>query len=250
MTISIRGFVLPLAVVALAGCDATGPAIDQEVPMTLSFVVEPRAGLAGMSAQPGLALASAAEALTLDIVALNVEELVLEREGGDAQGDSDGDSDADSDSDNGANEKFVVAGTIINLPLDGGLITPLSQPVPAGRYEEIELDIQAVRLVGTADGESFDVLVPVDLELEMEVEPPMEVSGDEVFNITISVDPLAWLDNSDGTFIDPRDLATDATLMNTVRQRMALSFDSFEDSDHDGDSDDSDSDDADSDGTD
>lgn len=241
---SIRGLMLAGAVVALAGCDTIGPGTDGEVPMTVSFAVEPRAGLAAMGTDEGLTLASAAETLTLDAVELHVEELVLEREDGDGDVDSDGDSDSDSDSDHGANEEFVVAGAIIDLPLDGGVITPLSQPVPAGFYEEIELDLQGVRLMGAVDGEAFDVLVPVDLELEMEFEPPLEVAGDEVFNITISVDPLAWLENSDGTFIDPRDLATDPTLMNLVRQRMALSFDAFEDSDHDADSEDSDSDDG------
>ncbi|MBW3553748.1 MAG: DUF4382 domain-containing protein [Gemmatimonadetes bacterium] len=232
---------LPLVVIAMAGCDDIGLGPQGEVPLTLSFAVEPRAGLAG-AADGGLSLASTAETLTLSAVSLHVEELVLERAEGDANVDSDGDSEADSDSDGGANEKFEVEGAIIDLPLEGGVITPLSQPVPAGRYEEIEVDIQAVRLVGTVDGEGFDVLVPVDLELEMDFEPPIEVSGDETFNITISIDPLAWLENPDGTFIDPRDLATDGSLMNLVRQRMALSFDAFEDSDHDADSEDSDSD--------
>lgn len=241
MSKSLAGLLLPLAALGLVGCDeGLGP--DGEVPLSVSFAVEPRAGLAGMRAEAGLTAAAAAGTLTLDGVSLNVEELVLEREDGDGGVDSDGDSEADSDSDHEGNEKFVVEGTMIDLPLDGGLITPLSQPVPAGFYEEIELDIQSVRLTGSVDGEAFDVLVPADLELEMEFEPPMEVTGDETFNITISIDPVAWLENDDGTFIDPRDLATDAALMNTVRQRMALSFEAFEDSDEDADSEDSDSD--------
>ena len=242
MSKSARMLMLPIAVLGLAACDDLGLGPDGEVPMTLSFAVEPRTGLAGSVAEAGLSLAYAAETLTLSAVSLHVEELVLEREEGDALVDSDGDSEADSDSDGGANEKFEVEGAVIDLPLDGGVITPLSQPVPAGRYEEIEVDIQAVRLVGTVDGAAFDVLVPVDLELEMDFEPPVEVSGDETFNITISIDPLAWLENGDGTFIDPRELATDASLMNLVRQRMALSFKAFEDSDSDADSEDSDSD--------
>lgn len=229
-----------LALAALVACDgSTGP--DGQVPVTLSFAVEPHGGLAALVAEDGLAPADAATALTFDEVTLNVHELVLEREEGDGI-DADSDSEADSDSDGPGNEKFVVSGTMITLPLDGTVITPLNHTVPAGHYEEIEMDIGSVRLVGTADGEAFDVLVPVDLELEMEFDPAMEVLGDEVFNITISVDPIAWLDNGDGTYIDPRDLATDGALLNQVRQRMAVSFDAFEDSDHDADSEDSDSD--------
>lgn len=232
--------VVALALAALVACDGgTGP--DGQVPVTLSFAVEPHGGLAALMAADGLAPADAAEALTLSAVTLNVDELVLEREEGDGI-DADSDSEIDSDSDGPGNEKFVVNGAMIDLPFDGTVITPLDHSVPAGRYEEIEIDISSVRLVGTADGEAFDVLVPVDIELEMDFDPSMEVAGDEVFNITISVDPIAWLDNGDGTYIDPRDLATDGALLNQVRQRMAVSFDAFEDSDHDADSEDSDSD--------
>ncbi|HSH45490.1 MAG TPA: hypothetical protein VK966_06525 [Longimicrobiales bacterium] len=239
----IRVLVLPLMVAGVAACDddnGVGP--NGDAPMTLSFAVEPRSGLATMRAEPGLTLESAAAALSLDAVELHVEELVLEREDGDGDVDSDGDSDTDSDSDHAGNEEFVAEGAIIDLPLDGSVITPLSHVVPAGLYEELELDIQGVRLTGEADGEAFDVLVPVDLEMEMEFDPPLEAFDGEDLNVTITVDPLAWVENSDGSFIDPRDLATDPELMNTVRQRMALSFDAFEDSDHDADSEDSDTD--------
>lgn len=236
-----RGMVVSLVVLAMTGCDDVGLGPGEGVPVTLSLAVEPRGGLAG-SLEPGLTLALAAETLELESVELIVDELVLEREDGDGTADSDGDSEADSDSDGGANEKFEIEGTTIELPLNGEVVTPLSETVPAGLYEELEIDIAVVRLTGFVDGEAFDVVVPVDLELEIEFEPPLEVDGTEPFNITITVDPLAWFENDDGTFIDPRDLSTDEALMNTVRQRMAVSFDAFEDSDHDADSDDSDSD--------
>jgi hypothetical protein len=77
----------------------------------------------------------------------------------------------------------------------------------------------------------------------MEFEPEIEALDSAVpFNVTISIDPLIWFMNDDGSFIDPRELETDSSLRNRVRQRMALSFKAFEDSDHDGDDEDSDSD--------
>lgn len=229
-------------VLALVACDlGSGP--EDEVPVSLSFAVRPRAGLAGVAAGSWTpALSDGARTLELTTVQLNVEELTLERAEVDGA-DSDGDSDSDSDSDGPGNERFVAQGATVTLPLGGGVITPFSEPVPVGLYEELEIDIEGVRLVGTVDGQAFDVTLPLDLELEMEFEPPLEVlNPDEPFNVTISIDPLAWLKNSDGSFIDPRQLATDSSLRNRVRQRMALTFKAFEDSDHDGDDEDSDSD--------
>ena len=229
-------------VLALVACDVgSGP--EDSVPMSLSFAVQPRAGLAQAVAGTWTpALTHGASTLELTTVELDVEEATLERAEEDGA-DSDGDSDSDSDSDGPGNERFVVEGATVALPLNGGVITPFSEPVPAGLYEELEIDIRAVRLVGTVDGQAFDVTVSLDLELEMEFEPSLEVTDpDEPFNLTISIDPLAWFENDDGSFIDPLQLATDASLRTQVRQRMALTFKAFEDSDHDGDDEDSDSD--------
>ena len=237
---------LPVALtaltVAISACD-TGSGPGDDASMTVSFAVQPRAGLAGMMAGRWTpALSHDATTLELTTVELEVDELVLERAELDGA-DSDGDSDEDSDSDGEGNEKFVVDGATVALPLGGGVITPFSEPVPEGLYEELEIDIEAIRLVGVVDGEAFDVAVPIDLELEMEFDPEIEVLDlDQPFNVTISIDPLLWLTNDDGSFIDPRELETDDSLRNLVRQRMALTFKAFEDSDHDGDDEDSDSD--------
>lgn len=220
---------------ALAGCDdATTPEGDASV--ALSFAVAPSAGLAGMaSARAEATFASAASSLTLTTAELRMEEIVLERSDGEGSADSDGDSDVDSDSDGPANQKLAFDDVTVALPLQGGVVTPFTEPLPAGSYEELEMDVEAIRLVGTVDGEPFDVVVEVDLELEMEFSPPLEiVEGDEPFSITVTVDPMAWFANDDGTFIDPRDLEDDDALLNRLRQRLALSFDAFEDSDRDG----------------
>lgn len=230
-----------LPMLVAAACD-TGSGPGDDVPMTLSFMVEPRSGLAGVSAAMSStpALSHGATTLVLTEVELGVEELVLEHDDVDG-GDSEGDSDSDSDSDGAANEPFVVDGVTVVLPLDGDVLTPFSETVPAGLYEELELDIETVHLVGTVEGEAFDVTVPVDMELEIEFDPPLEVvEGDEPFNVTIVIDPLAWLEHDDGSFLDPRDL--DGSDLNLFRQRMALTFEAFEDSDQDGDEQDSDSD--------
>ncbi len=236
-----RWLVAPLAVLAVAACeDGAGP--EGEVPLTLSFAVAPPGGLASLADGTASTIAADASQLELDAVVLGIEELVLEHEDGDGGADSDGDSEIDSDSDGAANEKFAVEGTTVSLPVGGGIITPFSEPVPAGLYEELELDIFEIQFIGTADGEAFDVTVPVDLELEMEFEPGLEVVAGEPLNVTVTVDPMVWFENEDGTFLDPRELSTDEAALNRLRQRMALSFEAFEDSDGDADQEDSDSD--------
>ena len=233
---------------ATTACDIGGP--DDDARLSLSFAVQPRVGLAGMAAgswTPSLLVG--ANTLTLSTVELDVDEVVLERSEADGA-DSDRDSEDDSDSDGGDNQKLVVNGATVALPLAGGVITPFTATVPVGLYEELELDLNTIRLVGVVDGTPFDVTVPMDLELDLEFDPPIQVvDANAPFNVTVSIDPLIWLRKFDGTFIDPRQLATDRSLRSLVRQRIALTFAAFEDSDRDGDDHDSDSDrDSDSDG--
>ena len=189
---------------------------------------------------------------TLDLTGLSVtlEEIKLERAESESDGDSDGESDgasgdsdseADSDSDGGSDIDFGDDDSVtVDIPLDGDVVTEVTVPVPAGSYEELELDIASIRLVGTFDGEPFDVLVPVDLELETEFEPPMVV--EDAVNLTVAIDLGEWLRESDGSVIDPRLLATDEEMLNRLVQRIAVSLAAFEDSDGDGDEQDSDSD--------
>lgn len=232
---------IPLLSAVLSACDIGGP--DDDANLSVSFAVQPRVGLAGMAAGSWTpSLAFGANTLTLSTVQLNVDEVVLERSEVDGA-DSERDSEDDSDSDGGGNQKLVVNGATVALPLAGGVITPIAGSVPVGLYEELEIDVDAIRLVGVVDGAPFDVTVPLDLELDLQFDPPINVvDANAPFNVTVLIDPLLWFRRFDGSFIDPRQLLTDRSLRSLVSQRMALTFDAFEDSDHDGDDRDSDSD--------
>jgi len=199
---------------------------------------------------------------TLDLTALSLtlDEIKLERseseEDGDSDGESDGesgdsDSEMDSDSDGAGDADFGGSDSVtIDVPLDGDVVTEVTVPVPAGSYEELEIDVASVRLVGTFNDAAFDVLVPLGLEVETEFEPPIDV--DESINLTVSLNLDEWLREADGSVIDPRQLATDTEMRNRLIQRIAVSLNAFEDEDGDGDESDSDSDanDEDSDGDD
>lgn len=129
----------------------------------------------------------------------------------------------------------------IALPLNGGVITPISKPIPLGDYESIELSVASVRARGTYDGQSFDVVVPVHAKFAQRFSPPLHVAAttDKV-NVTIKIDTNRWLKNADGTLIDPRTI----TITEQVRARVAgnirASFKSFRDGNRDGRDDDHD----------
>lgn len=235
---------LPLVVtLGVSGCEGFGIGAGDSANVSLSMAV-PRAGVAASSASLlAVPITGGGHTLDLQSVSVTFSEMVLERAEGGLGGDSDGDSDTDSDSDGAANERFRAGATTIDLPLDGGVVTPISQSLPVGAYEELELDVAFVRLRGTYDGQSFDVTVPVDAELEMSFDPPFEVSSEaDRLNITLTIDAPSWFRNADGTLLDPRTLAGSSSAREALVRRIESSFDAFEDSDRDADDADSDSD--------
>ena len=232
------GFLL-IAVAPLGACDTLGLGGDESV--EVSFAT-PRAGSSSVRAAllADTTIVLGGHTLTLQSIDLTVEEVVLERDETTAGGDSDGDSESDSDSDGPSNEKVRVGAMTIALPVNGGIVTPIAADVPAGLYEKLELDVAFVRVRGTYDGQSFDVTVPVNRELELEFDPALDVAGD--VNVTIKLEPLTWFRGSDGNLVDPRTLSTNSTLRAAFVRRVETSFRAIEDSDKDADDSDSDSD--------
>jgi len=160
-------------------------------------------------------------------------------------------------------EEFSAGPVLVDLPLDGGVVTPLSTPVAPGTYSEVELKIDvpedgdaattaflaanptwpqdaSLHVVGTFDAgdgsgaQSFDVYLSGEAELELEFNPPMVVDASGAFNVTVAIDPNAWFVAAGGALIDPRALATDAALQADVLSNVENSFRGFEDEDKDG----------------
>ena len=235
----ISAVVLALAA-ATAGCESTGPRGDAS--LALSFAVASDAGLAATLAGALDPITDGTHTLDLQQVFVQTSSVEVEYSGPDGTAsDSDTDSDSDSDSDGGHDEHITFGGSTIELPLEGGIVTPVTGTVPAGSYKELELDIEALRLVGTYDGEAFDVTVPIDMDLELELEPPLILAEGDPFNVTVNVAVADWF-RSNGTVVDPRDFATDSNAQAAFRQRVALAFEAFGDQDRDADEADSDSD--------
>lgn len=221
--------------VLVAGCDKLN-GVARSTP--LSLTVAARALNTGAAVMDANVITAGGHSLDLQLAQLYVTRIKLEKT--DATGDSDSE-DLDDDPCGGTVqcEDFVTAPLVIDVPVNGGVITPFTGTVPAGRYSEAEFTLGGVRLKGVYDGQAFDVNIPLNLEAELEFHPPLEVTGSEApRNFTIAFSLEALLRNPDGTLIDPRRLETDATLRETVRARLRASLESFEDDDRDGEDDD------------
>ena len=126
----------------------------------------------------------------------------------------------------------------VALPLGGGVITPISKPIPAGDYRSIELGLSSVRIRGTYDGQAFDVSVPVHSEFRQEFNTPLHVASDtDKVNVTIKIATAGWFKNG-SSLIDPRQVTSSEQLRSIVAKNIRNSFKSFRDHDRNGHDDD------------
>lgn len=202
---------------ALGACDEnTGLDADLNARASLSFTSTGGENIFGNPVPPENPRTIAGHVVALTSVELGLSELELE-----------GEDDA----------KMEMRGgmTVVALPVNGSLVTPIEAMVAAGTYDELEMEVRTVRIRGTYDGQPFDVTVAVDEELEIEIRPPLVVAATGTANLTVEISTENWFRASDGSAIDLLNLTS------TTRARLAsnieASFDAFEDDDRDGDDD-------------
>jgi hypothetical protein len=124
--------------------------------------------------------------------------------------------------------------TVVALPVTGStnIVTPITAPVLPATYDELKLKIRTVRVVGTFDGEPFDVNVRVNEKLETDLDPPLVVTEAGAANVTVSVSVADWFRNADGSALDPRNFTP--VVEARLRQNIKASLRAFEDDDCDG----------------
>jgi hypothetical protein len=229
--------VLVAATLPLAACDTLGPDRDEQV--TVSFAAG-RTGFSAVQSASLVPISDGTHTVDLQSVSLTLDKIVLREEGVKGTRGSERDSDKDSD---GRSRNLRFGAITIDLPLTGGVITPISTVLPNGTFDQIGFDVLLVRLRGTFDGQPFDATIPVNGKVDLEIDPAFVVdSGDDHLNITIALDPSSWLRLANGAVIDLRNLQSDESLRRSLAQKIRASFRAFEDSDHDADDHDSDSD--------
>lgn len=265
-----RGAILgSLVVLGVAGCDsATGP--EDGLPR-VSIAFQTTIG-AAPSVAPGdfgrvarntlaqsLTLPGSNGALTLDEVWMIVAEFELEREGDDA---------CDDSIDHDSCEEFEAPPQFIQLPLDGDTEPTVSQAVPAGVYDELEFEIEDLKLddddedageiqalfdairaqfpdwpeeasmlvIGTftptgGSAVAFRVFFKAEIEIEIDFDPPLDLTDGTDASVDVVVDPAAWFTRPDGTVMD---LSQFEGQVVEFESEMENGFSEFEfDDDHD-----------------
>ena len=204
---------LPVMALVLGGCDQLLSAgVDGNA--SVSFAARAPQSLLGSSSAPDDTMEIGSHTVVLSTVELRVSKIELE-----------GEDDLEAEMKGGT--------TVIALPVNGSVVTPITASVFAGTYDEFEMEVQTVRLRGTFDGSPFDATVTVNSQLEMDLEPPLVATENGTVNVTVAISFANWFRSFDGTAIDPRNLTEvlRARLVSNIR----ASFNAFEDHDRDGD---------------
>lgn len=217
------------ALISLTGCDANGPSTEGGT-IEVGFATTASSGSASTLATPStkqvansdtLELTGSNGTLKISDIRLIVDEIELE-------------GDADSA------EFETERPSFLDLPLEEGQVSPVaSDQVPPGSYEDFEFGIEDVELddadeegairdlrgdireefpnwpnsasmvvAGTFTPENdtartFETYFEAEIEVERELNPPLEVTGEGFSrDLIVRLDPAQWFGKSDGTVQD------------------------------------------------
>jgi hypothetical protein len=243
---------------ALACADGTGPAASR--PMTVSFTTAPTTAASFSRTPSGASFDATTPATSLLVITraqLVLARVALQQVGASCTStNASGDDDAEHQ-EHGCAE-LQVAPTIVDLPVNGTLVTALSMPVPAGTYSGLEAKIHPigsqwsrgkasttflaahpefdgvnVLVEGTYNGTPFTYKGMAIGELEHRFDPPLEV-GTDPLNLTVNVDMASWFQTPTGTTIDPTTANAGGPNALQVAINISRSLHAFRDDDHDG----------------
>ena len=161
---------------------------------------------------------------------------------------------------------FEVDDLVVNLPLDGSKLELAVTTIPEGVYDEFEMEIEgpddgssindsdfyddsdadgySIVVRGVYNGEDFIYRTKRDFEFELDLTPPVEVSGNNSPSVAINVDPFSWFINDSGNALDPSDPANKQIIDENIAKSFGAELDDDQDQDQDHDNDDNGSDDG------
>jgi hypothetical protein len=244
-----------LAALSVAACDG-GLGVDGPVNATLAFRAAGTGGASvspasiGPADSPALTSSGPSRAITMDgtngtLVLEEVYMIVSEVE-------LDGDCDVDDgdDGDDGLRcGDFEAGPRLVALPLDGAPVAAFEGMIAAGRYDELEFEVEdleddddddwqeigalrdeildlipdwprraSLYVAGTfqRDGEdpvAFRTFVDAEIEVELELDPPLVVGDDGVDEplLVVDVRPDLWFRDGQGGFRDLTEWDYDTT---------------------------------------
>lgn len=140
---------------------------------------------------------------------------------------------------------FEVENFIVNLPLDGSPLILTEKEIPAGIYDEFELEIEkpdddvhvddrdfrdetgsySLVIKGVYNGEEFTFRSTEDFEIEIDLFPPLVVEESGTSVLVISVDISSWFIGKGGEVLDPKDFRN----TEQINKNIERSFEAWED---------------------
>jgi hypothetical protein len=255
-----------LAVVAVCGTlacsESTSPAGGR--PITVSFTTAAAAGASlfrttEIGASRDVSLSTGTDALVITSVQLVVARLELQRAGATCTSEA---AMGDDDADENECAELELAPTLIDIPVNGTVLSVMSGSVPAGSYSALEAKIRPLRsdnehgrssaafltahpelngvsvvVDGTFNGTRFTYQGAPRVEFERTFNPPLVVDVAPM-NLTVSMDLTTWFRTQSGALIDPSTANAGGPNAVLVAENIKRSFHAFRDDDRDGGDDD------------
>jgi hypothetical protein len=138
---------------------------------------------------------------------------------------------------------------IVNLPLDGSPLTIAQAQIPTGFYDEFELEIEkpdsdinvsdtdfrdetgsySAVVKGIYNGEEFTFRSTEDFEIELELNPPMEISETSQSTLIIEIFVPVWFMGKDGMVMDPNEQSNAEKINENIEESFEAVEEAFED---------------------
>lgn len=135
---------------------------------------------------------------------------------------------------------------IVTLPLDGSPLFIAQEEIPAGFYDEFEMEIAkpasdvqttdrdfrdetgnySVVVKGLYNGEEFTFRSSEDFEINVDLDPALEISETSQSTLVININVTDWFVGDDGLILHPKELSN----LEKINDNVEKSFEAFEDS--------------------
>lgn len=135
---------------------------------------------------------------------------------------------------------------IVNLPLDGSPVNIAQAEIPAGFYDEFEMEIEkpdsdvevtdrdfrdetgsySVVVKGLFNGEEFTFRSSEGFEIDVDLYPPLEISETSQSTLVVEIFVPIWFMGADGLVMDPKEFSN----VDQINENIENSFEAFEDS--------------------
>lgn len=225
-----------ISTIVFVGCDIMQSSTDGPSEVQIRMQVEAPTSSSAAKQIMGL---NQEEGIVIEEVKLFIEEMELES----IQNDS---------------LDFEIENFIVNLPLDGSPLIITEAEIPAGLYDEFELEIEkpdddvfvndldfrdetgsySLVVKGLFNGEEFTFRSSEDFEIDIDLNPPLEISESGSSVLVVSIDVNSWFKGDNGEDLDPKDFRN----TERINENIERSFEGFEEMFDDDDDDDDDDD--------